>query len=144
MAKAYSASPLNVYSGKSVCFIANTLSFGILVSNNRREMMTLATAKRPPSKSGSSNRKPSSSRSASHRPTTPAPSLSSFFMKFAKNPAGKALLYILGVLAIFGLDILLTLNNYDRFFVLLGIELILSVLVGWIIFVFKDRIKDRN
>jgi hypothetical protein len=62
----------------------------------------------------------------------------------AKNPAGKALLYILGVLALVGLDILLTLNNFDRFYVLLGIELILAILVGWVIFVLKDRIKDRN
>jgi hypothetical protein len=70
--------------------------------------------------------------------------VTAFEQIFAKNPAGKALLYVLGVLVIVGLDILLTLNNFDRFFVLLGIELILSVLIGWVIFVIKDRIKDRN
>jgi len=106
--------------------------------------MILAVAKKTTRKYNSTNRRPAASRSASHRSVKSAPSFASFFFKFAKNPAGKALLYVLGVLVIVGLDILLTLNNFDRFFVLLGIELILSVLIGWVIFVIKDRIKDRN
>lgn len=106
--------------------------------------MILAPTKKTTRKSISSNRRPSSSRPASHRSAKNTPSFASFFFKLANNPAGKALLYVLGVLAIVGLDILLTLNNFDRFFVLLGIELILSVLIGWVIFVLKDRIRDRN
>jgi hypothetical protein len=107
-------------------------------------MMILASTKKTTRKYNSTNRRPAASRVASHRSVKSAPSFASFFLKFAKNPAGKALLYVLGVLVIVGLDILLTLNNFDRFFVLLGIELILSVLIGWVIFVIKDRIKDRN
>lgn len=106
--------------------------------------MILASTRKTTTKSRSAKRTPSSSRSASHRSTQSAPSFASLFFKFAKNPAGKVLLYILGVLVIIGLDILITLNNFDRFFVLLGIELILSVLIGWVIFVLKDRIRDRN
>jgi hypothetical protein len=93
--------------------------------------MILASTKKTTRKYNSTNRRPAASRSASHRSVKSAPSFASFFLK-------------LGVLLIVGLDILLTLNNFDRFFVLLGIELILSVLIGWVIFVIKDRIKDRN
>lgn len=104
----------------------------------------MTPTKKTTRKSTSSGRRPSGSRSASKRSVQPAPSASSFFLKVYRNPAGKVLFLVLGILLIVGLDILLALNNFDRFFILLGIELVLSILAGWVIFVLKDRMKDRN
>ncbi len=107
-------------------------------------MIIVAEIKKKKSRSNSSQRRKTTSRAPSRRTVQAPPSSSSFLKAVAKNPVGKVFIILFGVLAIVGLDILLTLNNFDRFYVLLGIELILAILIGWVIFVLKDRIKDRN
>lgn len=111
-------------------------------------MIAVAETKKKRSKSNISQRRStssrSSSRSSSRRSVSASHSFSFFLKAIASNPVGKVFLIILGILTIVGLDILMTLNNFDRFYVLLGVELILAILIGWVIFVLKDRIKDRN
>ncbi|NLW89620.1 MAG: hypothetical protein GXY43_07900 [Clostridiaceae bacterium] len=58
-----------------------------------------------------------------------------------RHPVGKTILIILAVIVVFGLNLLITLNHFERFFILLGVEWIVATLVGWIMFVFKDKLK---
>jgi len=60
------------------------------------------------------------------------------------SSAGRFMLIILGTLCVLGLDFLFSLNQFDRFFLLLGIELIAAVLIGWIRFVLHGRSDDNN
>ena len=57
---------------------------------------------------------------------------------------GKILYLLLGILVLIGLDFLIAMNNYDRFFTVLGIEIIAAMLIGWIIYLILDRKKQKN
>ena len=35
-------------------------------------------------------------------------------------------------------------DNYDRFFIILGIEIIASMLIGWLVYFLLDRKKQRE
>ena len=56
---------------------------------------------------------------------------------------GKALYLLLGILVLIGLDFIIAMNHYDRFFTVLGIEIIVAMITGWIVFLFLDRRKQR-
>ncbi len=60
------------------------------------------------------------------------------------SPPGRFLLLFIAVVSVLGLDFLFSLNKFDRFFLLLGIELIAAVLIGWIRFVLRGRIDDND
>jgi len=53
------------------------------------------------------------------------------------NAIGRFLLILLVTAMVLGIDILVSFNLMDRFFLILGIELILVVLIGWIRFVIR-------
>ena len=61
-----------------------------------------------------------------------------------RNPIGKVFLIIASVLIVVGLDFLITLNHFDLFFIVLGIEWIIATLLGWIYYVFRDRLKNGS
>jgi len=53
------------------------------------------------------------------------------------NAIGKFVLILLATALVLGIDFLISFNLMDRFFLILGIELILVVLIGWIRFVIR-------
>ncbi len=53
------------------------------------------------------------------------------------NAIGKFVLILLATALLLGIDFLVSFNLMDRFFLILGIELILVVLIGWIRFVIR-------
>ena len=57
---------------------------------------------------------------------------------------GKALYLLLGILVLIGLDFLIAMNHYDLFFTVLGIEIIAAMLIGWIVFIILDRMKQKE
>ena len=57
---------------------------------------------------------------------------------------GKALYLLLGILVLIGLDFLISMNHYDRFFTVLGIEVIVAMITGWIVFLFLDRKRQKE
>ena len=61
-----------------------------------------------------------------------------------ESPAGRFVLVAFVVLCVLGVDFLVSLNQFDRFFMLLGIELIAAVLIGWIRFVLHGRNDEDN
>jgi len=72
---------------------------------------------------------------------TASKSKTSAITRMYRHPVGKTILIILAVIVVFGLNLLITLNHFERFFILLGVEWIVATLVGWIMFVFKDKLK---
>lgn len=60
------------------------------------------------------------------------------------SPPGRFLLLFIAVASVLGLDFLFSFNKFDTFFLLLGIELIAAVLIGWIRFVLRGRIDDND
>ena len=60
------------------------------------------------------------------------------------SPAGRFVLVTFAVLCVLGVDFLVSLNQFDRFFMLLGIELIAAVLIGWIRFVLHGNNDQDN
>ena len=60
------------------------------------------------------------------------------------SSAGRFILVTIAVLCVLGVDFLVSLNQFDRFFMLLGIELIAAVLIGWIRFVLRGRNDEDN
>lgn len=104
--------------------------------------MALATAKKSPRRTSTTGRSAASTKRASSR--APAKPPVSFIVRMYRNPAGKVLLILAAIILIIGIDFLVTLNHFERFFIVLGIEWIIATLVGWILFVFRDRIKNGN
>ena len=92
------------------------------------------------SRTHSSTASSTASRSRSKKNVKKAPLIS--ILK--ESPAGRFLLILVAVICILGLDFLVSLNQFDRFFLLLGIELIAAVLIGWILFVLRGRIDEDN
>lgn len=54
---------------------------------------------------------------------------------------GKIFYLILAILVVIGLDLLIAMNKYDLFFMILGVEIIIGMLVGWVVFLILDRRK---
>ncbi|MDI9470485.1 MAG: hypothetical protein QM296_09800 [Bacillota bacterium] len=52
---------------------------------------------------------------------------------------GRLILLGLGVLVVIIIDLLLSANNFDRFTLILGIELIVAALVGWFVYLWRNR-----
>jgi len=60
------------------------------------------------------------------------------------SSGGRFVLLLISVVCILGLDFLISLNQFDRFFLFLGIELIAAVLIGWIRFVLRGKNDEDN
>ncbi|MBR5973860.1 MAG: hypothetical protein IK020_01620 [Clostridiales bacterium] len=106
--------------------------------------------KTTPSRSSSRSGRPVSKSSASSRPVKssralpPEPDKEPLWSVLWTYSWGKALYLLLGILVLIGLDFLIAMNHYDRFFTVLGIEIIVAMITGWIVFLFLDRRKQRN
>ncbi len=68
----------------------------------------------------------------------------SLFVLLKSNSVGRFLLIFALTVCILGVDFLISLNHFDIFFLILGIELLLAVLIGWIRFVLRGRIDDED
>lgn len=65
-------------------------------------------------------------------------------LRMYRNPIGKVFLVLAVAVVIIGIDFLVTLNHFERFFIVIGIEWIIVTLVGWVLFVFRERLKSGN
>ena len=104
-----------------------------------------ASSTRKPAGNG---RQSSSGRGRSSRQTPPPPSRS-FLEKFISSPLMRRLsmpiIFIAVILVIVGIDLLITWNDFNGFFKLLGIELLVAVVVWILKLVFnKSRSSDEN
>ena len=104
------------------------------------------SSNRPDSRSGSSSKKPaSSSRSTKAvRKSEPIVEKEPLYSVIWAYPWGKALYLLLAILVLIGLDLLLSMNHYNLFFTVLGVEIIAAMLIGWIVFIILDRKKQRE
>ena len=104
------------------------------------------SSNRPASRSGSSSKKPaSSSRSTKAvRKSEPIVEKEPLYSVIWAYPWGKALYLLLAILVLIGLDLLLSMNHYNLFFTVLGVEIIAAMLIGWIVFIILDRKKQRE
>ena len=99
------------------------------------------------SRSGSSSKKPASSSRAAKQPSRraePVVEKEPLYSVIWSYSWGKALYLLLGILVLIGLDFLIAMNHYDLFFTVLGIEIIAAMLIGWIVFIILDRMKQKE
>ncbi|MBR2750204.1 MAG: hypothetical protein IKD90_03630 [Clostridiales bacterium] len=101
----------------------------------------------------SSNRKPSprsgktssgsSSRSQKTRVQEVSEESESFFSIIWSSSWGKMLYALLAILLLIAVDFLVSMNHYDRFFTILGVEIVAAMVLGWIIFLIVERRKQH-
>lgn len=105
----------------------------------------MPTSTKPQAKRSAAG-KASSGKSASRRTKAPSTSAGTagFFRYLRAHRIGRILLAILVAGLSIGFDFLISLNRFDRFFLFLGIELLILVLIGWIRFVVKGRIEPKE
>lgn len=60
------------------------------------------------------------------------------------HPIGRVILITICAACVVGLDFLITLNSFNRFFLVLGVELIILVLFCWIRFVIRGHSDDND
>gem|GEM_PF-1490999 len=58
--------------------------------------------------------------------------------------AGKILLTAILLSILFGLNLLFSMNRFDRFFTLLGVELVIGILIFWVVYLFREHKKNDN
>ncbi len=104
------------------------------------------SANRSNQRSGSSSKKaPASSRSSKNtQKNVVYEEKEPLFSVIWSYSWGKALYLLLGILVLIGLDFLIAMNHYDLFFTVLGIEIIAAMLIGWIVFIILDRMKQKE
>lgn len=84
------------------------------------------------SSSSRSRSSASSSRSRQSAPKKDAVGFGDYFHMFMKSKASVPVITILVIAVIIGLDFLFSMNDYNKFFTILGVELLIA-LVCWII-----------
>lgn len=104
------------------------------------------SANRSNQRSGSSSKKaPASSRSSKNtQKNVVCEEKEPLYSVIWSYSWGKALYLLLGILVLIGLDFLIAMNHYDLFFTVLGIEIIAAMLIGWIVFIILDRMKQKE
>ena len=85
-----------------------------------------------------------SSTSSKNSRIAPTVSLSSVFHTLKNNPLGRVLLISLAAAVIIGINFLISFNLMDRFFIAIGIEFILLVLIGWVRFVLRGKAEEDS
>ena len=97
--------------------------------------------KQTPSPQKKSSKKTSSTAAGRKKTVTKKKTLEkgSFFSLLRETAPGRLLLAFLIFLLILGVDFLLSVNHFDQFFLFVGIELILFILLKWGIFVVRSR-----
>ncbi len=107
--------------------------------------MAQKTSTKPKTGTNTSARRKNSSSKKTQTQVAPAKSVSGadYFHAFTKTRFFKILLSVFIIAAIIGLNLLISWNNFDRFFLILGIELIVSIIV-WSVKVFVDSSKESK
>ncbi|MCR4688607.1 MAG: hypothetical protein K5745_03540 [Saccharofermentans sp.] len=106
-------------------------------SNNNSTTKKKTSASRPKSSSNSARSK--------KQPVKAEPEVTfkDLFHRFSKTRIFKPLLTIVIIFVIIGLDLLISWNSYNTFFMLLGIELLISLVV-WIFFLLKSASDPQD
>jgi len=105
------------------------------------------TSNRSASRSGPSSKKPAASSRASKQPARrpePVVEKEPLYSVIWSYSWGKALYLLLAILVLIGLDLLIAMNHYHLFFTVLGVEIIAAMLIGWIVFIIIDRMKQKE
>ena len=105
-------------------------------SSNRSTHRSGSTAKKAPASSRSSK--------STKKPVVYKEEKEPLYSVIWSYSWGKALYLLLGILVLIGLDFLIAMNHYDLFFTVLGIEIIAAMLIGWIVFIVLDRMKQKE
>lgn len=88
----------------------------------------------------------SSASSRGKKSVQPAPveeDTPSIFSRLWESHWGKLLYGIIVLLLIIGLDLLISWNKYDLFYTILGIEIVVAMLVGWVVYLILERRKQH-
>jgi len=93
---------------------------------------------------GNSTRRNSAGNSSYRSRSRKATKKASVFEILKESSAGRGFLLLLIAVILIGFDFLFSLNQFDIFFLLLGIEIVISVLLGWLRFVLRGRVADSN
>lgn len=96
------------------------------------------------SKRSSGSRKKSGRKTGSGRAASRNIPKKNILTALKGSAAGRFLLLVVGIIVVLGLDFLFSLNQFDRFFLILGIELIAAVLIGWIRFVIHGKTDEND
>jgi len=102
------------------------------------------TGKSTVSRSGNTRRRSPAGNTASRSRSKKVVPKTPLLTVLKDNSGGRFVLILITVVCILGLDFLISLNQFDRFFLFLGIELIAAVLIGWIRFVLRGRNDEDN
>lgn len=89
-------------------------------------------------------RSTASSRATTASRQTKQQSFADVMRSLFAGKAGKILLICVVFLLVIGLDFLISFNSMDKFFITIGIEFILLVLIGWIRFVIRGRSEEQG
>ena len=103
--------------------------------NNRTNRSSSGSAKTTKSSGGKSGNKRASTK-------TPAAAQVSLFSAIQSTSIGKLFLGLLVSLLLILLDFLISWNQFNRFFILIGIEILLAVIIGFIIFLVHGQGND--
>lgn len=108
--------------------------------------MTAATGKKKaaPAKRSSSARSSRSIANGKAQPIASPISFRSVFQVLKDHLLGRVLLTILAVAVLIGINFLISFNLMDRFFIAVGIEFILLVLIGWVRFVLRGKVEEDS
>ncbi len=71
--------------------------------------------------------------------SAPSEDTESIWSKLWSCTWGKVIYLIAGILILIGLDLLIAMNKYDLFFMVLGVEIIVAMLISWVVFLIIDR-----
>ena len=107
-------------------------------------MAQTAGRKRTAQKKGAPAKKTTKTSSRKPAPVTKEVSFSDHFHVFAKTKAFNVIIAVLAALAVFGLSLLISGNDFDRFFTVLGILILVAAAVwigGMIISIGKSQSK---
>ena len=105
---------------------------------------TTSNSKSTSTRSSGSSKKTTVSSRASSKNLPPEPEKEPILSVIWSYSWGKILYLIVGILLLVGIDLLFSMDNYDRFFIILGIEIIASMLIGWLVYFLLDRKKQRE
>jgi len=103
------------------------------------------TSRQPASRQQASRQNGRSTSTAPSKRRTPAPvseepddSPSILSVLWASH-WGKLLYALLGTLLLIAIDFLVSMNHYDSFFTILGVEIVIVMVIGWIVFLVFGR-----
>lgn len=105
---------------------------------------TAGKKKSASTKRSASTRTPRASTRTGNQTAGSKTSFLSVFHVLKENPLGRFLLLLLAVVLLIGIDFLISFNSMDRFFIAVGIEFILLVLIGWVRFVLRGKAGEDS